>query len=66
MNNLFFIFDVILLWDVDTLFIDNLIFKVREWLQNLGIGDHTGVVQDDDEPDDETAPLHHDEITRNR
>ncbi|PSR92563.1 Phospholipase D zeta 1 like [Actinidia chinensis var. chinensis] len=40
--------------------------QVREWLQNLGIGDHTGVVQDDDEPDDETALLHHDEITRNR
>ncbi|XP_057488567.1 phospholipase D zeta 1-like isoform X1 [Actinidia eriantha] len=40
--------------------------QVREWLQNLGIGDHTGVVQDDDEPDDETAPLHHEEITRNR
>ncbi|KAL6955598.1 phospholipase D, partial [Sarracenia purpurea var. burkii] len=39
---------------------------VREWLQNLGIGDHTAVVQDDDEPDDDTAPLHHDEITRSR
>ncbi|KAL6990014.1 Phospholipase D zeta 1, partial [Sarracenia purpurea var. burkii] len=40
--------------------------QVREWLQNLGIGDHTAVVQDDDEPDDDTAPLHHDEITRSR
>lgn len=42
--------------------------QVKEWLQNLGIGDHTGdhaaVVQDDD--DDETVPLHHDESARNR
>ncbi|KAA8527420.1 hypothetical protein F0562_034865 [Nyssa sinensis] len=40
--------------------------QVREWLQNIGIGDHTVVVQDDDEPDDETTPLHQDESTRNR
>ncbi|XP_042519639.1 phospholipase D zeta 1-like isoform X2 [Macadamia integrifolia] len=26
--------------------------QVKEWLQNLGIGDHTGVVQDDDEADE--------------
>lgn len=54
------------LWSVTILFIDDVIFKVREWLQNLGLGDHTAVVQDDDEPDDETAPLHNDEITRSR
>ncbi|KAL7252141.1 hypothetical protein ACSBR1_013899 [Camellia fascicularis] len=40
--------------------------QVREWLQNLGIGDHTTVVQDDDEHDDETVPSHHDESTRSR
>ncbi|KAK9288199.1 hypothetical protein L1049_016648 [Liquidambar formosana] len=40
--------------------------QVKEWLQNLGIGDHTAVVQDDDEPDDETIPLHHDESAKNR
>ncbi|XP_042480758.1 phospholipase D zeta 1-like [Macadamia integrifolia] len=40
--------------------------QVKEWLQNLGIGDHTGVVQDDDEADDEALPLHHDESVKNR
>lgn len=54
------------LGSVNALLIDYVIFKVREWLQNLGLGDHTSVVQDDDEPDDETAPLHPDEITRSR
>ncbi|XP_043723030.1 phospholipase D zeta 1-like [Telopea speciosissima] len=39
--------------------------QVKEWLQNLGIGDHTGVVQDDDEADDEAVPLHHDESVKN-
>ncbi|THG18669.1 hypothetical protein TEA_005348 [Camellia sinensis var. sinensis] len=46
--------------------IDGKFFKVREWLQNLGIGDHTTVVQDDDEHDDETVPSNHDESTRGR
>lgn len=45
--------------------------QVREWLQNLGIGDQTAVVQEDDEPDDETAllrndPHRNDESVRNR
>ncbi|KAF8392647.1 hypothetical protein HHK36_022996 [Tetracentron sinense] len=40
--------------------------QVKEWLQNLGIGDHTAVLQDDDEPDDEAVPLHHDESAKNR
>ncbi|KAM7485037.1 hypothetical protein LguiA_001046 [Lonicera macranthoides] len=40
--------------------------QVKEWLQNLGIGDHTAVVQEDDEADDETVPLHNEESTRNR
>ncbi|XAR48677.1 Phospholipase D [Bertholletia excelsa] len=39
--------------------------QVREWLQNLGIGDHTAL-PDDDEPDDETVPLRHDESSRSR
>ncbi|KAG4954211.1 hypothetical protein JHK87_039805 [Glycine soja] len=32
--------------------------KVKEWLQNLGIGEHTAMVQDDDEGDDEYVSLH--------
>ncbi|XWS38995.1 hypothetical protein CRYUN_Cryun18bG0012000 [Craigia yunnanensis] len=40
--------------------------QVKEWLQNLGIGDHAPVVQDDDEPDDDAVPLHHDESAKNR
>ncbi|KAF8394605.1 hypothetical protein HHK36_020819 [Tetracentron sinense] len=44
----------------------SLLSEVKEWLQNLGIGDHTAVVQDDEEPDDEIVPLHHDESAKNR
>ncbi|CAK9145612.1 unnamed protein product [Ilex paraguariensis] len=40
--------------------------QVKEWFQNLGIGDPTAMVQDDDEPDDETVPLRHEESLRNR
>ncbi|XP_024029997.1 phospholipase D zeta 1 [Morus notabilis] len=43
--------------------------QVKEWLQNLGIGDHTAVVQDDDaddDADDEAVPLHHDGSAKNR
>lgn len=40
--------------------------QVKEWLQNIGIGEHTAVVHDDDEPDEETVPLHHDESVKNR
>ena len=39
----------------------NIILKVKEWLQNLGIGEHTAMAQDDDEGDDETVPLHTEE-----
>ncbi|KAJ9181873.1 hypothetical protein P3X46_005920 [Hevea brasiliensis] len=39
---------------------------VKEWLQNLGIGDHAPVVHDDDDPDDETIPLHNEESAKNR
>ncbi|XVE82197.1 hypothetical protein DITRI_Ditri15bG0128100 [Diplodiscus trichospermus] len=40
--------------------------QVKEWLQNLGIGDHAPVVQDDDEPDDDAVPLHNDDSVKNR
>ncbi|KAL6503364.1 Phospholipase D zeta 1 [Orobanche gracilis] len=39
--------------------------QVKEWLQNLGLGDHTPVMQDDEEPDDEAVPLRNDETARN-
>ncbi|KAM7252749.1 hypothetical protein ACFE04_008258 [Oxalis oulophora] len=40
---------------------------VKEWLQNLGIGEHSALVQgDDDEPDDVTTPVHVDESAKNR
>ncbi|XP_068658826.1 phospholipase D zeta 1-like [Aristolochia californica] len=35
--------------------------QVKEWLQNIGIGEHTTVVHDDDEPDDDAVPIHHDD-----
>lgn len=40
--------------------------KVKEWLHSIGIADQTAVVQDDDEPDDGTVPLHNEESVRNR
>ncbi|OVA02602.1 Phospholipase D/Transphosphatidylase [Macleaya cordata] len=40
--------------------------QVKEWLQNLGIGDHTTVVHDDDEVDDETVHSHHEESAKKR
>ncbi|KAK9004681.1 hypothetical protein V6N11_042141 [Hibiscus sabdariffa] len=40
--------------------------QVKEWLQNLGIGDHAPVVHDDDEQDDGAVPLHHDESAKKR
>ncbi|XP_073113802.1 phospholipase D zeta 1 isoform X2 [Elaeis guineensis] len=35
--------------------------QVKEWLQNLGIGEHAPVVQDDEEADDEHVTLHQEE-----
>ncbi|TVU21216.1 hypothetical protein EJB05_30841, partial [Eragrostis curvula] len=35
--------------------------QVKEWLQNLGIGEHMPVVHDDDEADDVHVPPQHDE-----
>ncbi|XP_039071847.1 phospholipase D zeta 1-like [Hibiscus syriacus] len=42
--------------------------QVKEWLQNLGVGDqvHTPVLHEDDEPDEDSNSLHHDESVRNR
>ncbi|KAM7279849.1 hypothetical protein ACFE04_006983 [Oxalis oulophora] len=41
--------------------------QVKEWLQNLGIGEHSAMVQgDDDEADDVTTPVHVDESAKNR
>lgn len=40
--------------------------KVKEWLQNLGIGEHTAMVHNENEHDDETVPLDHDGSVRNR
>ncbi|WCJ23428.1 phospholipase D P1 [Euphorbia peplus] len=40
--------------------------QVKEWLQNLGIGDHAQVVHDEDDPDDDTIPLHNEETAKNR
>jgi phospholipase D1/2 len=41
--------------------------KVKEWLQNLGIGEHMPVVHDEDETDDMNVPSPSDETSiRNR
>ncbi|KAL8490601.1 hypothetical protein ACS0TY_022561 [Phlomoides rotata] len=40
--------------------------QVKEWLQNLGLGDHATVVQDDEEADDEAVPSRIDESARIR
>lgn len=40
--------------------------QVKEWLQNLGIGEHTTMEQVEDDGDDDTVPLQTDESVRNR
>ncbi|KAA8545205.1 hypothetical protein F0562_019906 [Nyssa sinensis] len=35
--------------------------QVKELLQNIGIGDQTAVVHDDDEPDDGAVPIHNED-----
>jgi phospholipase D1/2 len=40
---------------------DAFVQKVKEWIQNLGLGDHIPFVHDDDEPDDEPMHMHHDD-----
>lgn len=39
--------------------------QIKEWLQNLGLGEHTAVVQDDEEAD-ESVPVPHEESTSSR
>jgi len=62
-GNLIFFWEGVWFWCA---FYWKIILKVKEWLQNLGIGDHTPMVNDDDDADDETIPLHHDESAKNR
>jgi hypothetical protein len=40
---------------------DVFVHKVKEWIQNLGLGDHIPFVHDDDEPDDEQMHMPHDD-----
>ncbi|KAM7469917.1 hypothetical protein LguiA_008100 [Lonicera macranthoides] len=40
--------------------------QVKEWLQHIGIGDHTAVMHDDDEPDDGAVPIHNEDSVRKR
>ncbi|KAI3448533.1 hypothetical protein Pfo_005198 [Paulownia fortunei] len=40
--------------------------QVREWLQNVGLGDHATVVHDEDEPDDGAVPLYNEDSVKNR
>jgi len=40
--------------------------KLKEWLQNLGIVDQTVIEQEDEEPDDGTVPLLHEDSVKNR
>lgn len=60
--------EVCIVFDIPFFFLCNFAFKVKEWLQNLGIGEHTTVVQDDDDADEDPVPLHHEESVsaRNR
>ncbi|KAK6121109.1 hypothetical protein DH2020_045135 [Rehmannia glutinosa] len=40
--------------------------QVREWLQNVGLGDHATVVHDEDEPDDGAVPIYNDDSVKYR
>ncbi|KAL6964703.1 Phospholipase D zeta 1 [Sarracenia purpurea var. burkii] len=40
--------------------------QVKEWLQNIGIGDQTAIVHDKDEPDDGAVPIHHEAGAKSR
>ncbi|KAI8024040.1 Phospholipase D zeta 1 [Camellia lanceoleosa] len=40
--------------------------QVKEWLLNIGIGDQTAVVHDNDEPDDGAVPIHHEDGAKTR
>ncbi|KAH7854141.1 hypothetical protein Vadar_010582 [Vaccinium darrowii] len=38
----------------------------REWLHNIGIGDQTAVVHDNEDPDDGAVPVHHGDGAKKR
>lgn len=40
--------------------------KVKEWLQNLGLVDQTVMEHDDEEPDEGSVPLHHEDSVKSR
>ncbi|KAL9256264.1 Phospholipase D zeta 1-like protein [Drosera capensis] len=40
--------------------------QVKEWLQNLGIGDHVHVLPEDDDGEDESVPFQPDESAKSR
>ncbi|KAL2231263.1 UNVERIFIED_CONTAM: Phospholipase D zeta 1, partial [Sesamum indicum] len=40
--------------------------QVKEWLHNIGLGDHATVVHDEDEPDDGAVPIYHDDTVKSR
>ncbi|KAG8363867.1 hypothetical protein BUALT_Bualt19G0067200 [Buddleja alternifolia] len=40
--------------------------QVREWLHNVGLGDHATVMHDEDEPDDGALPVYNDDTVKNR
>ena len=40
--------------------------KVKELLHNIGVGDHATVLHDEDDPDNGSLPIYHDESLRNR
>ncbi|KAL9259459.1 Phospholipase D zeta 1-like protein [Drosera capensis] len=40
--------------------------QVKEWLQNLGIGDHVHVLPEDDDDEDESVPFQPDESAKSR
>ncbi|XP_047960602.1 phospholipase D zeta 1-like [Salvia hispanica] len=40
--------------------------QVKELLHNIGVGDHATVLHDEDDPDNGSLPIYHDESLRNR
>ncbi|KAK9053325.1 hypothetical protein SSX86_029958 [Deinandra increscens subsp. villosa] len=40
--------------------------QVKDWLQHIGIGDQTAVVNDNDEPDDGAFPVHNEDGVKKR
>lgn len=59
-----FIYDLGRFRSLMSIFHWKIILKVKEWLQNLGMGDHMAVVQEDDEGDE--IAVNHDESSKKR